>query len=148
MNALTIAIGADHGGIELKAQLLAALRTAGHAVTDFGTHGTDSVDYPDFARPVADAVASGVVDFGVLVCGSGIGMAIAANRNPGIRATVLHNSTEARLTRAHNNANIACFGGRTLGVEVALDALAAFLATPYEGGRHDRRIAKIEKVLP
>ncbi len=131
----------------MKSQLLAAMRAAGHVVTDFGTHGTDSVDYPDFAQPVADAVTSGAADFGVLVCGSGIGMAIAANRNPGIRATVLHNSTEARLTRAHNNANIACFGGRTLGVEVALDALTTFLATSYEGGRHDRRIAKIERVL-
>ncbi|NCY24794.1 MAG: RpiB/LacA/LacB family sugar-phosphate isomerase [Alphaproteobacteria bacterium] len=92
----------------------------------------------------AEAVLSGAARFGVLVCGSGIGMAITANRHPGIRATVLHNTTEARLTRAHNDANIACFGGRTLGVEVALDCLLTFLATPYEGGRHDRRIAKIE----
>jgi ribose 5-phosphate isomerase B len=145
MESLTIAIGADHGGIDLKRQLLAALQAAGHAVTDLGTHGTESVDYPDFAAPVATMVASGAARFGVLVCGSGIGMAIAANRNPGIRATVLHNTTEARLTRAHNDANIACFGGRTTGVEVALDSLLTFLATPYEGGRHDRRIAKIER---
>ncbi len=145
MESLTIALGADHGGIDLKRQLLAALREAGHAVTDLGTHGTESVDYPDFAQPVAAMVASGAARFGVLVCGSGIGMAITANRNPGIRAAVLHNTTEARLTRAHNDANIACFGGRTTGVEVALDCLHTFLATPYEGGRHDRRIAKIER---
>lgn len=145
MESLTIALGADHGGIDLKRQLLAALQAAGHAVTDLGTHGTGSVDYPDFAAPVAAMVASGAARFGVLVCGSGIGMAIAANRQSGIRAAVLHDTTEARLTRAHNDANIACFGGRTTGVEVALDALLTFLATPYEGGRHDRRIAKIER---
>jgi ribose 5-phosphate isomerase B len=145
MTSLRIAIGADHGGIALKSALLDALRAAGHVVQDFGSHGGESVDYPDFAAPVAAAVTGGAADYGVLVCGSGIGMAIAANRNPGIRATVLHNTTEARLTRAHNNANIACFGGRTLGVEVALDALQVFLGTAYEGGRHDRRIAKIER---
>lgn len=145
MKVLSIAIGADHGGVDLKSHLVAALKAAGHTVRDFGTDGTASVDYPDFAAPVSAAVTAGEVDFGVLVCGSGIGMQIAANRNPGIRATVLHNTTEARLTRAHNNANIACFGGRTIGVEVALDALNVFLSTPYEGGRHDRRLAKIER---
>ncbi len=148
MKPLPIAIGADHGGVDLKRQLVAALQAAGHQVSDVGTDGTESVDYPDFARPVADAVISGAARFGVLVCGSGIGMAIAANRNPGIRAAVLHNATEARLTRAHNDANIACLGGRTTGVEVAIDSLLTFLSTPYEGGRHDRRIAKIEKATP
>jgi len=147
MEQLPIAIGADHGGVDLKRQLLAALAAAGHLVTDFGTHGADSVDYPDFVVPVADAVLSGAARLGVLVCGTGIGMAIAANRHPGIRAAVLHNSTEARLTRAHNNANIACLGGRTMDVEVAIDSLLTFLATPYEGGRHDRRLAKIERPL-
>ena len=145
MEPLNIALGADHAGLELKLQLLAVLEAVGHTVTDFGTHGTDSVDYPDFARPVAAAILSGTARFGVLVCGSGIGMAIAANRNPGIRATVLHNATEARLTRAHNDANIACFGNRMIGVEVATDALLAFLGTEYEGGRHARRVAKIER---
>lgn len=140
---MKIAIGADHGGVELKHALVAAMRAQGHDVTDHGTDGTASVDYPDFAAPVTAAVQAGA-DFGVLVCGSGIGMCMAANRVPGIRAAVLHNAAEARLTRAHNNANIACFGGRTTGVEVALDALAAFLATPFEGGRHERRIAKLD----
>ncbi len=148
MEPLTIALGADHAGLELKQQLLAVLEAAGHAVTDHGTYGPESVDYPDFARPVADALTAGAARFGVLVCGSGIGMAIAANRNSGIRATVLHNSTEARLTRQHNDANIACFGNRMIGVEVATDALLTFLATEYEGGRHARRVAKIERHAP
>jgi len=145
MQPITIALGADHAGLELKRQLLAVLEAAGHWVTDHGAHGPESVDYPDFAHPVAAAVATGAARFGVLVCGSGIGMAIAANRNPGIRATVLHNTTEARLTRQHNDANIACFGNRTIGVEVATDALLTFLGTEYEGGRHARRVAKIER---
>ena len=101
------------------------------------------MDYPDYAHAACGPVAAGEVPFGILVCGSGIGMAIAANRHPAIRAVVLHNATEARLTRAHNNANVACFGARTTGVETALDALRTFLATPYEGGRHDRRLAKL-----
>ena len=142
MSRLTIA--SDHAGLPLKLALKAALEAEGHAVADLGTHSPDSVDYPDFAALVAEAVASGAAPFGILVCGSGIGMAIAANRHPGIRAAVLHDSTEARLTRAHNDANIACFGARTIGVETALDALRTFLATPFEGGRHARRVGKIE----
>ena len=101
------------------------------------------MDYPDFAHRVCAAVEDGRARFGVLVCGSGIGMAMAANRHPGIRAAVLHDATEARLTRAHNDANVAAFGARLVGPEVALDALRAFLSTAYEGGRHDRRIAKL-----
>ncbi|MCX7686124.1 MAG: ribose 5-phosphate isomerase B [Acetobacteraceae bacterium] len=138
-----IALGCDHAGPELKAALRAALEAAGHPVLDFGTDGPDSVDYPDYAHSVAAAVEAGRARFGVLVCGTGIGMAIAANRHAGIRAAVLHGPTEARLTRAHNDANVACFGARIIGVETALDALRAFLATPYEGGRHDRRLAKL-----
>ncbi|HEV7457928.1 MAG TPA: ribose 5-phosphate isomerase B [Roseococcus sp.] len=140
---MIIALGSDHAGLPLKQALKTALEAQGHSVLDAGTHGPDSVDYPDFAHAVSSQVAAGCARFGVLVCGSGIGMAIAANRHPGIRAAVLHDATEARLTRAHNDANIACFGARTLGVEVALDALAAFLATAYEGGRHDRRLDKL-----
>lgn len=138
-----IALGADHGGTGLKDQLAAALRAAGHPVTDFGSHGDASVDYPDFAHPVCAAVEGGQARFGVLVCGSGIGMSIAANRHAGIRAAVLHDVTEARLTRAHNNANIACFGARLVGPDRALDALRAFLGTEYEGGRHQRRLDKL-----
>ena len=141
--SLTIAIGADHGGLPLKQPLAEALTAAGHEVLDFGTNDAASVDYPDFAHPVAAAVEAGRARFGVLICGTGIGMAIAANRHPDIRAAVLHDSTEARLTRAHNDANIACFGARLTGVELALDALRAFLATDYEGGRHQRRLDKL-----
>jgi ribose 5-phosphate isomerase B len=144
---MIIAIGSDHAGLPLKRALLSALEAQGHAVLDAGTHDDASVDYPDFAHEVAAKVAVGEAQFGVLVCGSGIGMSIAANRHPAIRAVVLHNTTEARLTRAHNDANIACFGARTTGVEVALDALATFLGTAFEGGRHERRIAKIETAL-
>jgi len=140
---LTVAIGGDHAGLPLKTALQEALAAAGHGVLDFGTNATASVDYPDFAHQVCAAVEAGKAAYGVLVCGTGIGMQIAANRHAGIRATVLHSSTEARLTRAHNDANVACFGARTTGPEVALDALAAFLATGFEGGRHQRRIDKI-----
>lgn len=138
-----IAIGADHAGLPLKRALQEALAAEGRALLDFGTNDSASVDYPDFAHLVCAAVEEGRARFGVLVCGSGIGMAMAANRHPGIRAAVLHDSTEARLTRAHNDANVAAFGARLVGPEVALDALRAFLATDYEGGRHDRRLQKL-----
>jgi len=144
MAADLIALGADHAGVALKDALIAALEARGIAVLDHGTTGSASVDYPDFAHSVARALEAGEATRGVLVCGSGIGMAITANRHPGIRAVVLHNATEARLARAHNDANIAAFGARTTGIEVALDALIAFLDTPYEGGRHDRRLAKLD----
>jgi ribose 5-phosphate isomerase B len=140
---MNLALASDHAGLPLKLALAAALGAEGHSVADLGTHGPESVDYPDFAHSVCASVAEGKAEFGILVCGTGIGMAIAANRHPAIRAAVLHDSTEARLTRAHNNANVACFGARTIGPETALDAIRAFLATPYEGGRHDRRLAKL-----
>ena len=138
-----IAIGGDHAGLPLKRALQQALAAQGHGLLDFGTNETASVDYPDFAHQVCAAVQDGRARFGVLVCGSGIGMAMAANRHKGIRAAVLHDATEARLTRAHNDANVAAFGARLVGPEVALDALNAFLSTGYEGGRHDRRLAKL-----
>ncbi len=142
--ATPIALGADHGGVTLKDAVAEALRAAGHPVLDMGTDGTASVDYPDFAGQVCRAVLDGRARFGVLVCGTGIGMSIAANRHGGIRCALIHDVTGARLTRAHNDANVIAFGGRTTGVETALDSLRAFLATPYEGGRHDRRLQKIE----
>jgi ribose 5-phosphate isomerase B len=145
---LTLALGADHAGLPLKRLLAEALAASGHRVTDFGTNQDASVDYPDFAHLVAGAVAAGQARFGVLVCGTGIGMAIAANRHPGIRAAVLHGATEARLSRAHNDANIAAFGARLTGPEVAVDALKVFLSTAYEGGRHDRRLAKLGPPAP
>jgi len=138
-----IAIGSDHAGVELKAQVKQALESAGHRVEDFGTHGPESVDYPDFANKVAGAVISGQASFGVLICGTGIGISIAANRHAAIRCALVHDTTGARLTRQHNDANVIALGARLIGPEVALDAVRIFLATPYEGGRHERRVAKL-----
>ena len=144
---MKIALGSDHAGLPLKRAIAAMLEGAGHTVLDAGTHAEASVDYPDFAQAVAGKVVAGEATCGVLVCGTGIGMAMAANRHPRIRAAVLHSVTEARLTRAHNDANIACLGARITGVDVALDAVAAFLSTPFEGGRHAGRLAKMESAL-
>jgi ribose 5-phosphate isomerase B len=141
--SLIVAVGADHGGVALKNRLAATLIEGGHQVLDFGTDSTASVDYPDFAKSVCGAVAQAEADFGLLVCGTGIGMSIAANRYPAIRCGLAHDVTTARLTRAHNNANVLAIGARIVGEEVALDILGVFLSTPYEGGRHDRRIAKL-----
>jgi ribose 5-phosphate isomerase B len=141
--SLIIALGADHGGVGLKNRLAAMLIEGGHQVLDFGTDGPASVDYPDFAQAVCQAVIDKRAELGVLVCGSGIGMSIAANRYPEIRCGLAHDVTTARLTRAHNDANVLALGARIVGEEVALDILGAFLSTPYEGGRHDRRIAKL-----
>jgi ribose 5-phosphate isomerase B len=142
--SLIVAVGADHGGAHLKSRLGAALIESGHQVLDFGTDGAASVDYPDYAKAVCQAILEQRADVGILVCGSGIGMSIAANRYPGIRCALVHDVTTARLCRAHNNANVISLGQRIIGEEVALDILGAFLSTPYEGGRHDRRIAKLE----
>lgn len=141
--SLLIALGADHGGYALKNRLAAALIEAGHQVMDFGTDGPASVDYPDFAHAVCDTVAAQRADYGILVCGTGIGMSIAANRNPAIRCALVHDVTTARLTRAHNNANMLALGARVIGEEVALDILTTFIGTAFEGGRHERRLAKL-----
>ena len=143
---MPIPIASDHAGLPLKQALKAALEAEGLAFDDLGTHGSESVDYPDFAHALCERVA-GTEGLGILVCGTGIGMAIAANRHPGIRAAVLHNATEARLTRAHNNANIACLGARMTGIEVALDAIRVFLTAPFEGGRHIGRVQKLDPML-
>lgn len=139
----SIALGSDHAGIEMKATLRAVLEAAGHKVLDLGTHGPESVDYPDFAHAVCGAVLDGTARFGVLICGTGIGISIAANRHAGIRCALVHDATGARLTRQHNDANILALGARMIGAEVALDALNVFLTTAYEGGRHDRRVLKL-----
>jgi ribose 5-phosphate isomerase B len=141
--SLIVAVGADHGGVGLKNRLASVLIEGGHQVLDFGTDGPASVDYPDFAQAVCEAVTGKRADLGILVCGTGIGMSIAANRYPEIRCGLAHDVTTARLTRAHNDANVLALGQRVVGEEVALDILGAFLSTPYEGGRHDRRIAKL-----
>lgn len=140
---MNIAIGADHAGFLLKQHLMLALRALGHFVTDLGTDSAASVDYPDFAVRVAEAVAAGAAERGVLVCGSGIGMCMAANRVPGVRAAVLRSPDDARLSREHNDANIACFGERLTPAPTAEQLLALWLQTPFAGGRHVRRVEKI-----
>ncbi|MEQ8194591.1 MAG: ribose 5-phosphate isomerase B [Rhodospirillales bacterium] len=143
MPAQTIAIACDHAGYDLKSQLKKELEEKGYGVLDLGTNGPNSVDYPDFAYALADAIHAGKVEKGVLVCGSGIGISIAANRHREIRAALVHDSLGARLCRQHNDANVICFGGRMIGAEVALDCLRAFLETEFEGGRHARRVDKL-----
>ncbi|HKO06756.1 MAG TPA: ribose 5-phosphate isomerase B [Alphaproteobacteria bacterium] len=139
----TLAIAADHAGYALKSKLLKELETRGYRVLDLGTHSSDSVDYPDFAQAMARAIESGEVRRGVLICGTGIGIAIAANRHRAVRAAVCHDVSSARLARRHNDANVLALGARLTGDEVAKDCLAAFLETEFEGGRHARRVAKM-----
>ena len=138
-----IAVGADHAGFRLKQLLADRLRALGHEVFDLGTLNEERVDYPDFAVAVARSVAGGEAELGVLVCGSGVGVSMAANKVAGIRAATVHDFTSARLAREHNDANIVCLGARFLGEQVAIDALDAFLGATFEGGRHIDRVAKI-----
>lgn len=140
---MRIAIGADHAGYTLKETLAAYMRERGIEVIDFGTHGPDPVDYPDYARVVAEAVARGEADFGVLICGTGVGMAITANKVAGIRAAAVSDVYSARMSRAHNDANVLCMGGRVVGPGLAIEILETWLRTPFEGGRHARRVEKI-----
>lgn len=144
--SLPIAFAADHAGFSLKDMLAEEARAAGHQVLDLGTHGPDSVDYPDYAHALAGALERGEAALGVLVCGTGIGMAIAANRHSHIRAAQCAEGFSARSARAHNDANVLVLGARAIGVEVARDALRAFLETPYAGGRHAVRVAKLNPV--
>lgn len=137
---MKIAIGADHGGYLLKNQIVEHLKGAGHDVEDCGTHDSSSVDYPHFAKMVTSAVKNETAQLGILVCGSGIGMSMAANKVNGIRAALCFNAYMGRMTRAHNNANILCLGERVLGSGTSLDIVDAFVNTDFEGGRHQRRI--------
>ncbi|MBK8158260.1 MAG: ribose 5-phosphate isomerase B [Rhodospirillaceae bacterium] len=138
-----IAIASDHGGFDLKTQLKQELERLGFEPLDLGTDGPASVDYPDFAVKMAQALKSGPATRGILICGSGIGISIAANRHPHIRAALCHDHLTAYLARWHNNANVLCLGGRTTGVDVARDCLQVFLGTEFEGGRHQNRVAKL-----
>ena len=139
-----IAIASDHAGFDLKSALAADLRDQGYQVLDLGTDGGTSVDYPDFGYAMATALREGRVARGVLICGTGIGISIAANRHPEVRAALVHDTTGARLAREHNDANVVCFGGRTTGIETALDSLRVFLSIPFDGGeRHARRVGKL-----
>ena len=142
---MKIAIASDHAGFEGRQRALAFLREQGHDVTDFGPEAAESCDYADFAHQVADAVAEGSVRFGVLVCGSGQGMAMAANRHPGVRAALITDRFTAEMARAHNDANVACFGERVVGADNIPELLELFLTSEFEGDRHAGRIAKIER---
>lgn len=144
--SMRIAIGSDHAGFAYKEALKAYLRTLGHDVRDFGTHSTESVDYPDVVVPVARAVAAGEVDRGIVIGGSGNGEAMAANKVPGVRAALCHDVTTARLGRQHNDANVLALGERIVGLEVARDIVRTFLETGFEGGRHQRRIEKVARL--
>lgn len=138
-----IALASDHGGFELKNQLVEKLKKDGYDVLDLGTHTTDSVDYPDIATLMADAIKTGKAERGILLCGTGIGISIAANRFPFIRAALVHDAFGARLCRQHNNANVLVMGGRNTGVEVAFECADIFLNTEFLGGRHERRVEKL-----
>lgn len=139
---MKIALGADHGGYQLKEKVARLLEQLGHRIEDTGCHSSDSVDYPDYADPVVALVADGDCDRGILICGTGIGMSLAANRNRKIRAANCHDEYTARMSREHNDANILCLGARVIGEGVAVDLIKVWLATPFAGGRHQQRIAK------
>jgi ribose 5-phosphate isomerase B len=142
-----VAIAADHGGFDLKSALVPVLRELGATVLDLGTTSRESVDYPEFADALAAAIIDGRAGRGVLICGTGIGMSIAANRHPGIRAALCHDGLTARLARQHNDANVLALGGRVTGIETARDCLTNFLNTTFEGGRHARRVAKLGRAV-
>ena len=139
----TISIASDHAGFDLKQVLKGHLQEKGYDVIDLGTDGTDSVDYPVFAHKLAENIKGRRSEKGVLVCGSGIGISIAANRHTEIRAALVHDALGAKMCRQHNDANVIAFGGRMIGQDVALDCLDTFLRTEFEGGRHARRVDKI-----
>ncbi len=143
---MRIAAGADHAGWNLKEALVNYLIDRGWDVEDFGTFGPDSVDYPDYANKVALAVTNADVERGLLICGSGQGMCIVANKTPGVRASLAHDVISARLARQHNDANVLTMGARFVAPELAQEILEVWLATPYEGGRHQRRLEKIEQI--
>lgn len=141
-----IAIGADHGGFELKEHVVKYLKEKGLDVKDYGTYTEDSVDYPDCAKPVCLAVQSGEAQCGILICGTGIGISIAANKHKGIRAALCGDVYSAKMTKQHNNANILCMGGRVIGRELAFMIVDAWLGAEFEGGRHQNRIDKIHAI--
>ncbi len=140
---MRIAIASDHAAVALKAELVAWLSELGHDVNDLGPEGIESVDYPDYGYRLAEEIAAGRADFGVALCGSGIGISIAANRHPACRAALVSEPLSARLAREHNDANVIAMGARLVGIEMAKACLEAFLATPFTGGRHSRRVEKL-----
>lgn len=143
---MKVAIGADHGGYRLKEDIKGLLEDLGVDYKDFGTHSTESVDYPDVALPVAQSVADGLFDRGILICGTGIGIGIAANKVKGIRAALVHDTFSAHACREHNDANILTMGERVIGPGLARDIVTIWLSTDFEGGRHERRVEKIKTI--
>ena len=143
---MRIAVGSDHAGFELKQRVVPLLRDAGHEVVDVGTDSAESVDYPQFAEQAARLVAGGEAERGVLVCGSGVGVSIAANKVDGVRAVNAHDVEEAELSRRHNDANVLTLAGRRLEERTAAEIVERFLATDFEGGRHERRVAQIADI--
>ena len=139
----SIAIGCDHRGFGLKELIIAWLQNEGYRYQDFGCYSTEPVDYPDIAQKVGEAVASGSFDQGILICSTGIGMCMAANKIKGVRAALCHNVFAAQRARQHNDANVLCLGGEDVDTSVALEIVKTFLTTDFEGGRHTRRVGKI-----
>lgn len=140
---MKISIGNDHAGYDYKEAIKASLIAAGHEVTDHGTHGLDSVDYPDFAHPLATSVESGNTDLGILICGSGNGVCMTANKHQGIRAALCWNVELGALARQHNNANVICLPARFISLDLAQEITNTFISTDFEGGRHENRVNKI-----
>jgi ribose 5-phosphate isomerase B len=138
-----IAIASDHAGFPMKQALKDSFKDEQIEWVDLGVHSEESVDYPDYGYKMGDAIAKGEAAIGVLVCGSGVGISIAANRNPAVRCVLCNDETTARLSRQHNDANVIAFGGRLIGIETAKACLKTFLATPFEGGRHAKRVEKL-----
>lgn len=138
-----IALGADHAGFEYKEKIKGLLKSLGFEFRDYGTNSAESTDYPDYAHAVAEAVGSGAMEYGILVCGTGIGMAITANKHNGVRAGNVESVEGARMARAHNNANVLAIGARLTSWETAAEIVKTFLSTKFEGGRHQRRVDKI-----
>lgn len=142
----TVVIGCDHGGYELKLPILAYLNEEGYRVVDVGCDSTDSVDYPLYADKLCKVIADKDADIGILICGTGIGMSIAANKHAGIRAACCENTFSARMTRAHNDANVLCLGARVIGAGLAVDMVELFLNTDFLGGRHEKRVAMLNEL--
>ncbi|WP_346877569.1 MULTISPECIES: ribose 5-phosphate isomerase B [unclassified Clostridium] len=143
---MKIAIGSDHGGLRLKKEVIKHLEKKNIEVRDYGTYTEDSCDYPDFAEKVSEAVVAKEYDYGILICGTGIGISISANKIPGIRAALCSDTFSAHATREHNNANILAMGERVVGTGLALDIVDAFLGSTFEGGRHENRVNKIMEI--
>jgi ribose 5-phosphate isomerase B len=143
---MTIAIGCDHAGVELKKEIISLLHDLRIECIDYGTNGAESVDYPDFGEKVSESVSSGKIEKGILICGTGIGMSIVANKFPGVRASLCNGIFTARMSRLHNDANVLVLGGRVIGKDLAKEIVRTWVSTPFEGERHAKRLNKISLI--